>query len=160
MRGFLREVVGLVGWVVAFVVASRFFGDFAAILANWIHQAYLTKPVAFFLIFFGMLLVFGFLGQRMQQLASHAGLSVADRFMGLCFGMARGLLILLVGLILFNSLMQGEPPGEMLTQSVLAPYLQRGADWLAQQFGQDWVTAHTNSLQSNLGQVVRPVPYP
>ncbi|WP_130470549.1 CvpA family protein [Candidatus Magnetaquicoccus inordinatus] len=160
MRGFLREVIGLLGWVVAFVVASRFFGDFATVLANWIHQPYLTKPVAFFLIFFGMLLVFGFLGQRLQQLADHAGLSVADRLMGLCFGMARGLLILLIGFILFKHFNQGEPPGELMSQSVLAPYLQRGADWLAQLVGQDWVTTQSHSLQSNLGRIVRPASQP
>ncbi len=156
MRGFLREVIGLLGWRAAFVVASRYFGDFSAFLANWIHQAYLIKPVAFFLIFFGMLVLFGILGQRLQQLANHAGLSVADRFMGLCFGVARGVLILLIGLILFKNFNQGEPPGELLSQSVMAPHLLKGADWLSQHFSQDWAVTQSNALQSNLGQMVRP----
>ncbi len=153
MRGFLREVLGLMGWAMAFVVASRFFETLASGLTSWIHQTYLVKPIAFFLVFVVTLLAFGFLGERLRQLVSQAGLSVADRFMGLCFGLARGLLVLLIGFIAFRNFYQGEQPVELLAQSTLSPHLARGAEWMSQQFSHDWVLSQSAAAQSNLGQM-------
>ncbi|MBF0584301.1 MAG: CvpA family protein [Magnetococcales bacterium] len=156
LRGFLREVVGLLGWALAFVVASRFFGDLSIVLADWIHQAYLVKPIAFFLIFVSTLLAAGFLGQKLQTLADQSGLTVADRFMGLCFGLARGLLVLLIGFILFKNFYQGEQPVDLVAQSVFSPHLAQAADWMSKQFSPDWVMSHANAAQTSVGKMFRP----
>ncbi|MEO5363149.1 MAG: CvpA family protein [Magnetococcus sp. DMHC-8] len=156
LRGFLREVLGLLGWAMAFVVASRFFGDLAGPLTAWIHQAYLVKPIAFFLIFVATLLAFGFVGEKLRQLVGQAGMSSADRFMGLCFGLARGVLVLLIGFIVFKNFYHGDQPVELLAQSTLAPHLAKGADWMSQQFSSDWVLSQSAAAQSNLGQIFRP----
>ncbi|MEO5339782.1 MAG: CvpA family protein [Magnetococcus sp. MYC-9] len=156
LRGFLREVLGLMGWALAFVVASRFFGDLAVILGSWIHQAYLVKPIAFFLIFVATLLVAGLFAQWLQRKVDQAGMSAADRFMGLCFGLARGVLVLLIGFILFKNFYQGEQPVALLSESVLSPHLAKAADWVSQQLSSDWVLSHTAGAQSELGRMFRP----
>jgi membrane protein required for colicin V production len=156
LRGFLREVLGLLGWALAFVVASRFFGELATLLNSWIHQAYLVKPIAFFLIFVTTLLLFGFFGQKVQVWVGQAGMSAADRFMGLCFGLARGVLILLIGVIAFTNFYQGEQPVELVAQSTFSPHLARGADWMSQQLSSEWVLSHSNAAQTGIKQMFTP----
>ncbi|MBF0461703.1 MAG: CvpA family protein [Magnetococcales bacterium] len=156
MRGFLREVLGLMGWALAFVVASRFFSDLATFLTSWIHQAYLVKPIAFFLLFVATLLSTGFLAEKVRQLVDQAGMSAADRFMGLCFGLARGVLVLLIGFIAFKNFYQGEQPLPLLAQSTFSPYLAQGADWMSQQVSSDWVLSQSNAAQSSMGQMLHP----
>lgn len=155
LRGFVREVIGLLGWALAFVTASRFFGTLAGVLAEWIYQPYLVKPIAFLLVFIPTLLAVGFLGQKVQMLINQAGLSVADRLMGLCFGLARGVLILLIGFILFKNFYQGAQPVELIAQSILSPHLAQGADMISQQFSSDWILSQTTT-QPSLGRLRLP----
>ena len=156
VRGFFREVLGLLGWAVAFVVASRFFGELSVALEAWIHQTYLIKPIAFFLLFAATLLVAHLFGQQLQKLVGKVGLSVADRFMGLCFGLARGVLILMIGFVLFENFYQGDQPVELLDESALSPHLAKTADWMSQQLSSDWMLPHTGSAQDDLEYIARP----
>lgn len=141
LRGFLREIVGLVGWGLAFVMASRFSGGLATYLAHWIPQPGLLHPLSFFLVFTSTLIFFSVLGRLLKHLAGQVGLSVTDRFLGLCFGLVRGLLILMIGVVLVRYFYQevDAAPLAMLDESFSYPYLVQGVEWITQQLPPDWV---------------------
>ena len=100
IRGLAREILALLAWVVAFVAASLFGGRLAALLPAGIPSEELRLLAAFVGIFFVVLLVMGLLAVLISRLVKSAGLSVEDRILGGMFGLARGLVIVMVLVLL------------------------------------------------------------
>ena len=99
LRGLVRELVSLVGWVAAFVLATVYSGQ----VARWMPDSLgplLAGLLAFLAVFAGVLLATGLLGLILSLLVRAAGLGVVDRMLGSMFGTARGALIVLVGVLL------------------------------------------------------------
>ena len=96
MRGVVREVIALAGWIVAFVVANLYSGAVAAWLPAGITDASLRILAAFLILFLPVLLVMGLLAVAASRLMKSAGLSIEDRLLGAAFGFARGVLIVMV----------------------------------------------------------------
>ena len=96
MRGMVREVIALAGWIVAFVVANLYSGTVAAWLPAAIANESLRVLVAFLILFLGALLAMGLLAVGASRLMKRAGLSIEDRVLGAVFGLARGVLIVMV----------------------------------------------------------------
>lgn len=99
-RGFAREVISLIGWLAAALVASAF----ATQAAEWVPAA-VSSPVArvalaFVIVFLAVIVVSALVGWLLASLIRAAGLGLADRILGTIFGFARGALIVLVGVML------------------------------------------------------------
>jgi membrane protein required for colicin V production len=98
-RGAVREIAALAGWAAALILS----GLFAQELAHWMPTALPPMPrvvIAYLVIFLGVLLLSGLAGMLLAKLFRAAGLGFADRVVGALFGLARGMLIVLVGVML------------------------------------------------------------
>ncbi len=137
LRGLLREVVGILGWILAFVGASRYSGRFAAQFFDWIDSPDLRQIIAFVVIFITVLIIMGIIGQLIKKLASEAGLSALDRFLGLIFGLLRGVLIITIGYMIALHFDIGQP--DMVSRSFLSPYFELGVFWLGDRIPPDWL---------------------
>jgi len=93
-RGLVREIVSLLGWLVAFLAASLFAGPLSVHLADSIPSPELRTIAAFVGIFVASLVVTTLLGIVLSHLAKAAGLGGLDRALGALFGVARGVLLL------------------------------------------------------------------
>lgn len=103
MRGFVREVLALAGWIAAFLVARFYTMELAPLLPQSIPSEALRFLAAFLILFMGTLLVCSLLAIVVVQLFKNAGLSWLDRSLGGIFGFVRGfvivgILVLLAGL--------------------------------------------------------------
>jgi len=98
-RGFVREVLALVIWGVAVVIALTFSEQFASALPKRLEGDSLRFVVAFALIFVGVLIVGGLAQWLLRQLISTTGLSGTDRLFGLLFGGLRGAVVCIVAVI-------------------------------------------------------------
>ena len=96
MRGMAREVIALAGWIVAFVVANLYSGTVAAWLPSAITSESARMLAAFLMLFLMVLLAMGLLAVAVSRLVKSAGLSIEDRVLGGVFGLARGVLIVMV----------------------------------------------------------------
>ena len=96
MRGMVREVIALAGWIVAFVVANLYSGTVAAWLPSGIGNESARMLAAFLILFLVVLLAMGLLAMAVSRLVKSAGLSIEDRVLGAVFGLARGVLIVVV----------------------------------------------------------------
>jgi len=96
MRGFMREVMALLAWVVAFWVASLFTDQVAPTLPAAIPNPELRYLAAFALLFFATLLVMMLLAIAMSQFLKVIGVGPWDRALGSVFGFVRGMIIVLV----------------------------------------------------------------
>ena len=100
LRGLVREVFSLAGWVVAGIVAVL-YGGWAAQFVPPLLPSPLFQTVAGHVIVFVIVLVGGgLLGLLLGRLIRAAGLGAGDRFLGAVFGVVRGVLILTVGVML------------------------------------------------------------
>jgi len=103
LRGFVRVAASLVAWVVGIVVALRYSDAFGSMLPNFGEAPATRYVVAFVLILLGVLVVGALIGLLLSRAVRAIGLGFLDRFLGAIFGLARGvviavLLVLLAGL--------------------------------------------------------------
>lgn len=100
IRGLTREVLALAAWVVAFLAANLL----AAEVAPWLQGAIATEGLRLLAGFVGVFLVALILMSVLAMLASklvkNAGLGLEDRLLGGVFGLARGLLVVMIIVLL------------------------------------------------------------
>ncbi|HYG32411.1 MAG TPA: CvpA family protein [Methylophilaceae bacterium] len=101
MRGFVREVLSLAGWIIAFFIARTYCLELAALLPSAIPGEPLRILAAFLILFLAVLLITSLLAIAISLLFRQVGLSWIDRLLGAFFGLARGgiiaLMMVLVG---------------------------------------------------------------
>ena len=128
IRGLVREVLALLAWVVAFLVANLFSGKLATLMPEEIPSEELRVVAGFVTVFFGVLLVMSLAAIAVSRLVKRAGLGVEDRVLGALFGLARGVLVvlLLVALAGFTSL----PRAPVWRNAMFSPALEACAVYL------------------------------
>lgn len=105
LRGFLREVMALLAWVVAFWVANLLTDAVAPLLPAAIPSPELRLLAAFIILFFVTLLLMTLLAITIGQFLKVIGVGPWDRALGALFGFARGMIMVLV-LVLLSGLTQ------------------------------------------------------
>jgi membrane protein required for colicin V production len=128
-RGFVREAVSLAGWIAAFVIANMFVGEMATFLQQWIANVTGRYVAAYALLFVGMLLVAGIVGKLSAQVIKVTGLTLLDRLLGTVFGLARGIIVVLVVVYVLRQL---APPQNLLwlDESQLMPHVDMLGQWV------------------------------
>ncbi len=98
-RGLASEVLALAAWVAAFF-AARSWGHVAAdVLSRWLHDPVLLQGAGFVAVFAATLLLFAVVRFLLAQLLRAVGLGLIDRFFGALFGVIRGVLMVLAGVL-------------------------------------------------------------
>ena len=149
IRGFVREAMGLLGWVMGFVIASHFAGCTAQFLSRWSSEGQVAAGapfggtgsiaggvVTFLFLFLASLLVMALIGRLTHSLVGRAGLSPTNRVLGLALGLARGVFVILVGFLVFMLFNVPEPA--WMNSSRLAPMCHTGVAHLARWLPQDF----------------------
>ena len=95
-RGVVGEIIALVAWILAFLAAKFFGAEVAKLLVNAITDPALRIVAAWVAIFVIVLMLMALLRLAVRGLLKALGLSLTDRLLGVIFGAARGLLIVLV----------------------------------------------------------------
>jgi membrane protein required for colicin V production len=96
MRGAVREVLAIAGWLVAIYVAKTYATQLIPLLPADIPSEALKILAAYVIVFFGVLLVASLLIIALSSLIKKIGLNWLNRGLGAVFGFARGLLIVCV----------------------------------------------------------------
>lgn len=125
LRGLVKEMLSLLGWIVAFVVANAYGAQLAPLLPEVIPGDTARLIVAFIALFLGVRILMGLLSLAIGALVEATGLSLADRGLGGLFGLARGIVIVLAGVILCG--MTDIPKQAFWQQALLAPIAETGA---------------------------------
>jgi len=123
VRGFLREFLSLVAWLLAFVLATLFHPQLAGMLGGVIDTPSLRFIVAWLGIFLATLLIMGAVNFLLSRMVHASGLSGTDRFLGALFGAARGFVVVLALVILVPEFLPVQQDSWWY-QSTLIPLLQ------------------------------------
>ena len=145
LRGFVREVLSLASWVVAFIVASQFYPSLAAYLTQ-IDSLYIRNGTAIGILFVLTLIVGAIVNFVIAQLVDKTGLTGTDRVLGAAFGLLRGVLIVAAVLFFLDTITKFEKT-EWGKESKLIPHFGFIIEWFFQQLQQS-----SSFLNSTLNQ--------
>lgn len=95
-RGVVGEIIALAAWVLAFFAAKFFGAEVAHFVFTGIADPALRIVAAWVAVFVAVLLLMALLRLAVHGVLKALGLSLTDRLLGLIFGAARGLAIVLV----------------------------------------------------------------
>ncbi|RDL46129.1 CvpA family protein [Marinomonas piezotolerans] len=143
-RGFVKEVLSLVTWVVAFVVAVKFSDQLQTLLIDQVQNDQIRYIVAFVSLFVASLVIGALVSFIVGSLIQVTGLSSTDRVLGMLFGFARGSLIV-VAFVSLLSLSPALEKAEFWKSSQLVPQLVIMKDWVREMLGKG-----SESLDSSL----------
>jgi membrane protein required for colicin V production len=124
LRGFVRESLALAGWILAVWVSFVYMHPMAIVI-----QPYLNLPpsilalVAFVLLFIMTLIIGALVTNIVGQLVDKTGLSGTDRAIGMLFGIARGIII--VGIIVLLAGFTLVPQDPWWQESALISHFQQ-----------------------------------
>lgn len=127
-RGFMREALSLAAWIFSFWISWTFFRELAAHFEPWIAVPSVRLGVAFLLLLVATLVIGALVNYLVGQLVEKTGLTGTDRMIGIFFGIARG--VLLVGIAVLLAGLTAIPADPWWHESVLVSYFQDLAIWL------------------------------
>ncbi|MCK4842267.1 MAG: CvpA family protein [Methylococcales bacterium] len=128
LRGFIKEAFSLVIWIVAIWVGLTFSREFSTFLEGLINYPSARIAIAFAILFFVTLILGALISYLLGELVKQTGLTGSDRFAGMIFGIARGLIVVAIFIMLAGLTPLPEDP--WWKESVLIPPFQAIAIWL------------------------------
>ncbi|APD11209.1 hypothetical protein UC34_25250 [Pandoraea vervacti] len=129
LRGLVRELFNLVGWVVAFFVARAFGPSVAHWLPADLPGGELTQgALGFLLVLIAVVFGAGIVSALVGRMTDLIGLRPADRGLGMLFGIVRGILLLM--LLMVAAKLTALPQQPVWQQSVTRPWVEAGLERL------------------------------
>lgn len=124
-RGLVREVLSILGWVIAFLAANLFAGPLGPAMPQAIPSPELRVAAAYLVVFVGSLVATSLVGLLLSKIVKAVGLGGTDRMLGALFGIARGLLIVVAAALLAG--LTGAPRQPFWRDSASGPLLAQAA---------------------------------
>ncbi len=128
LRGFFREAFSLVIWVAAIWIGLTFSREFSVYFDALISYPSARIATAFAVLFFMTLILGGLISYLLGELVKKTGLTGTDRFVGMFFGIARGMVV--VAIIIMLAGLTPLPEDPWWKESTLIPPFQSLAVWL------------------------------
>lgn len=130
LRGFVREAMSLTAWILAFWFALSFAQPIAnhSFLVEHVNSPTVRTIMAFATLFLLVLAAGTVLGHLVGKLVDKTGMSSTDRTMGGVFGVARG--IVLVGVVVLVAGMTQLPREPWWQGSLLMNHFEDLALWM------------------------------
>ena len=131
-RGAVKELLAIAGWVVGFYVAKTYSPMLTVLLPQDIPTEALKTLIAFLILLVAVLFVNGLISMVISSAVSKVGLGWLNRFAGMVFGFAKGLLIVSVLVLLagLTSLPKERVWTEAMLSSPLEMLVESVVPWL------------------------------
>ena len=139
-RGFAKEFVSLATWVVAIWAAVTLSGNFADMLPQSLESIHfsvfghdfafnnLKLGIAFILLMAVVLITGFFVNKFFSRIMRTEVLRSLDKMLGFIFGLARGAIIIVIGVIIAG--LSDLPSHELWQESQLIAYFEVPALWV------------------------------
>jgi membrane protein required for colicin V production len=139
LRGLLREIISLVTWLAAVVLAWQYSSLLEPHLGGALSGESVRPWAARAIIFIAVLLVGAAVGAIVTRFTRLSIFSGTDRLLGLVFGMLRGVVVLGLLAMLCHAVRLDEEP--WYRASTLAPYAEKAGNMLRSLVGEGKIRA-------------------
>jgi membrane protein required for colicin V production len=130
IRGFMREILSIGAWGVAALVTLYSYPRVLPLAKQYFASDSVAAAVSAGGIFLGTLLIVSIITARVSDMILDSRVGALDRTLGFLFGLARGLVIVVVAFLFFAWLVpdRGQPEWVRSAKSKLV--LQNTGQWL------------------------------
>lgn len=152
-RGFVREGMSIIGWIAAIVIAF-IFAPRASQVVDYIPRVNeiladnceIKTIVGFAVVFVGAMIIFALFTPMFTNFIRNSALSSIDSGLGFLFGIARGIVIIILSVMVYNAFVKESQPLEIVdnsqtyqifsgtTENVEEQIPQNSAGWFQEQF--------------------------
>jgi membrane protein required for colicin V production len=130
VRGLIREVLSIAGWGAAAVAGLYAFSKLLPITKQYISNDYVAAGVTIGGAFFLTLIVVSIITVKISDTVLDSRIGALDRTLGFLFGLARGLIIVVVAFIFFDWLVPAKSQPDMIRNARSRIVLQNTGEWL------------------------------
>lgn len=123
-RGFTKEFLSLFLWVAAFIAAISLEYLATPQINELIGNQEISKIISYIVVFVIFIFVGGIIIKFISKLIKWSGASGFDRFLGVVFGLMRGLIVLFVIFLILPSSIKTT---DIITNSKITPIIQKYA---------------------------------
>ena len=123
-RGFAKEFLSLFLWIAAFIAAISLEFLATPTINQYIGNPEISKILSYVVVFVIFIFVGGILIKFISKLIKWSGASGFDRFLGVIFGLTRGLVVLFVIFLLLPSSMKTT---DLISNSKITPVIEKYA---------------------------------
>jgi membrane protein required for colicin V production len=132
LRGFTREVLAILSWVVAGAIA---YGEhkhpvLLEHVKHFVPNDKFAPYVSIALAFFLALIVISLITIKLSDLILDSKIGALDRTLGFIFGAARGMLLAIVAFFFYSWLAHDESQPEWVKNARMKPFLEAGGERL------------------------------
>ena len=123
-RGFTKEFLSLFLWIAAFIAAISLEYLATPQVNEFIGNEEISKIISYIVVFVVFIFVGGIVIKFISKLIKWSGASGFDRFLGVLFGLTRGLIVLFVIFLLLPS---GLKTTDLINNSKITPVIKKYA---------------------------------
>src|ERR1700694_1938819 len=130
VRGFMREILSIAAWGTAAVTTLYAFSKLLPTAKTYFNNDTVATVVVVAGVFVGTLILVSIVTVRISDMILDSRIGALDRTLGFLFGLARGLLIVVVAYQVFVWLGPDQQRPEPITGAKSRVVLQGTGDWL------------------------------
>ena len=123
-RGFTKEFLSLFLWIAAFIAAISLEYLATPKINEFIGNEEVSKIISYIVVFIVFIFLGGILIKFISKIIKWSGASGFDRFLGVVFGLSRGLVVLFVIFLLLPSSLKNT---DLINNSKITPMIQKYA---------------------------------
>jgi membrane protein required for colicin V production len=160
VRGFMREILSIAAWLIAAGVTLYGYARVEVFVRDYVANDLLAKGIAIGGLFLITLLIVSLFTVKISDLVLDSRVGALDRTLGFLFGLARGLIIMVVAFLFFSWLVPAKSQPDWVANARSRVVLQATGDWLLSVLPDDPETAILKRLRQprNGDEPLEPVP--
>ncbi|MCZ2328547.1 CvpA family protein [Bartonella sp. F02] len=123
LRGFSREALSLLSWIVSAIATLFLFKPLLPFTEQYLSNKMVALIATLITIFIIVLVITSIITLKISDFIIDSRIGVLDRTIGFVFGACRGLLIMVICIILLNALIKPEQQAHWLKNAKTKPLL-------------------------------------
>ena len=137
VRGFMREVLSIIAWVLAAVATLYSYAKLLPYAKQYFNNDVFAAIAVIGGVFLVTLLVVSILTVRISDMVLDSRVGALDRTLGFLFGLARGLVIVVVAFLFFTWLVPDRSQPEWVKSAKSRVVLTGTGQWLMSMLPED-----------------------
>jgi membrane protein required for colicin V production len=130
VRGFMREILSIAAWILAAVATLYFYSRLLPVAKQYVNNDIVAGVAVVAGVFLGTLLLVTIITVRISDMILDSRVGALDRTLGFLFGLARGLIIVVVAFLFFTWLVPDRSQPDWIKTAKSRVVLQGTGEWL------------------------------